>query len=198
MDLAPFTERAPEPLPERPAALFVGVLERYKAVDVLVDAWTEVAAALPEVELRLVGRGSLQPLVEKLVARSEGRVRWTPQLSTPEVAAALDDATALVLPSRGEGMGRVIVEAFCRRRAVIGTRSGGIPDLVEDGVNGVLVPVDNAPALARALVDVLGDPARAEALGSAAGASAGSWVATPAAFAERMLQLVEAVLAARS
>jgi len=198
MDLAPFTERPPVALPERPAVLFVGVLERYKALDVLVAAWPEVAAAVPRAELRLVGRGTLQPLVEQFVARSAGRVGWTPQLATDAVAAALDDATLLVLPSRGEGMGRVIVEAFCRGRTVVGTRSGGIPDLVEDGVNGVLVPVDDPSALARALVGVLGDRDRAAALGAAAHAAAGQWVATPAVFAERMLALVDAVLAKSS
>ena len=88
----------------------------------------------------------------------------------PGVSRALDEATLLVLPSRREGMGRVIVEAFCRGRPVVGTRSGGIPDLVEDDVNGLLVPADDAEALAAALERVLGDVALAERLG--AGASA--------------------------
>ena len=79
-------------------------------------------------------------------------MRWTPELPTVEIARALDAATSLVLPSRREGMGRVIVEAFCRGRAVVGTASGGILDLVEDGVSGLLVPAENADALAAALV----------------------------------------------
>ena len=67
------------------------------------------------------------------------RVRWDAELSPQEVAAALDESWALVLPSLSEGMGRVLVEAFCRGRGVVGTRAGSIPNLVEDGVSGVLV-----------------------------------------------------------
>jgi starch synthase len=90
-------------------------------------------------------------------------------------------------------MGRVIVEAFCRGRPVVGTASGGIPDLVEDGVTGILVPPDDVVALSRALISVLGDQSRAEALGRAAHAASDAWTATPAEFAKRMLALVEAV-----
>lgn len=196
MDIAPFTETDPVPLPTRPAALFVGVLERYKAIDVLAAAWPEVAAAVPEAELRIVGRGTLQPLVEAMVEQGAGSVVWTPRLETTDVVTALDRATLLVLPSRREGMGRVIVEAFCRGRAVVGTNSGGIPDLVEDGVNGLLVPVDDARALAGALTSVLGDRPHAAALSASAHAASVRWRATPDEFAQRMLGLVETVLAA--
>ena len=65
-------------------------------------------------------------------------------------------------------MGRVVVEAFCRGRAVVGTDAGGIPDLVADGVSGLLVPVGDAEALAAALVRVLVDRGLAERLGEAA------------------------------
>lgn len=197
MDLEPFTRTPPAPLPRPPRALFVGVLERYKALDVLADAWPAVAAAVPGAELDLVGRGAWQALAERMVAEGEGRVRWTPRLSTGEVAEALDGSTLLVLPSRREGMGRVIVEAFCRGRPVVGSDSGGIPDLVEHGVNGLLVPVEDAPALADALIAVLRDPARAAALGAGAHASSVRWAASPAEFARRMRQLVEDVVARR-
>ena len=79
----------------------------------------------------------------------------------------------LVLPSRSEGMGRVLVEAFCRGRAVIGTRAGSIPDLVEDGVSGVLVPPDDANALADAIARVLADRSLPERLGAGAREAAG-------------------------
>jgi glycosyltransferase involved in cell wall biosynthesis len=74
----------------------------------------------------------------------------------------------LVLPSRSEGMGRVVVEAFCRGRPVIGTRVGGIPDLVHDGRNGLLVDPDDTQALADAIVHVLADPALASRLAARA------------------------------
>ena len=120
MDLEPFNAHPPEPLPERPVVLFVGVLERYKNVDGLAEAWRSVARRLPGVTLHLVGQGSLTEVVERLVGELPDRTRWTPELTTPEVSDALDEATLLVLPSRSEGMGRVVVEAFCRGRPVVG------------------------------------------------------------------------------
>jgi starch synthase len=82
-----------------------------------------------------------------------------------EVAALLDRSTCLVLPSRSEGLPRIAVEAMARGRAVVGSRGGGIPDIVDDGATGVLVPVDDEAALADALVSVLSDPMLAARLG---------------------------------
>jgi glycosyltransferase involved in cell wall biosynthesis len=111
-------------------------------------------------------------------------------LTSDEIAAALDASWVLVLPSRSEGMGRILVEAFCRGRAVIGTRAGSIPDLVEDGVAGVLVEPDDADLLAEAIVRVLSDRALAERLGEGARASAAPWLQTPEEYARRMRELV--------
>ncbi len=195
MDLDPFLAAPPAPAPDRPVALFVGVLERYKAVDVLADAWRRAAPQVPGAELRLVGRGTMTATVEKLVADLPQCTTWIPRLPTPDVARALDDATVLVLPSRSEGLGRVVIEAFCRGRGVVGSRVGGIPDLVADGVNGVLVPPGDAAALADALVRVLGDGALAAALGRAAREAAEPWLATPEEYALRMRELVDDVVA---
>jgi glycosyltransferase involved in cell wall biosynthesis len=195
MDLEPFLEREPVPLPERPVALFVGVLERYKAVDVLADAWRLAAPRLPDALLHVIGRGALTEVPERLVAELPGRMRWTKSLTTPEVAQALDDATILVLPSRSEGLGRVVVEAFCRGRGVVGSRVGGIPDLVQDGTSGVLVPPGDAHALADALVRTLSDRAYAERLGAAAHEAVQPWLATPEEYARRIRELVEVVTA---
>ena len=117
MDLDPFVAEPPAPLPERPQALFVGVLEPYKGIDVLAEAWQ---LAAPDAALRIVGSGSRASVVREL------GVRWDRSLTPEEVARALDESTVLVLPSRSEGMGRVIVEAQCRGRAVIASRVGGI------------------------------------------------------------------------
>ncbi|MDH4346041.1 MAG: glycosyltransferase family 4 protein, partial [Thermoleophilia bacterium] len=148
MDLETFSERPPAPLPETPQLLFVGVLERYKAVDVIADAWRRAAPRVPSARLHLVGEGTMRAVPEALVAELPGRVRWTPRLTTPDVAAAMDDSTALVLASRSEGLPRIAVEAFCRGRAVLGARAGGIPDIVVDGENGLLVPGEDPDALA--------------------------------------------------
>lgn len=193
MDLGPFVERDPRQLPERPVVLFVGVLERYKAVDVLAEAWRLAAPRVPDATLQLVGRGTLHDVVRDLVAELPAQTRWDERLETSEVAVALDAATVLVLPSRSEGLGRVVVEAFCRGRGVVGSRVGGIPDIVEDGATGILVPPGDAAALADALVSVLSDRALAERLGLAAHAAVQPWLATPEEYARRIRELVDEV-----
>jgi glycosyltransferase involved in cell wall biosynthesis len=191
MDLEPFLAEPPARLPERPTALFVGVLERYKAVDVLADAWRLAAPRVPGALLHIVGRGTLADVPSRLVAELPEQTRWTEALPTPEVARALDDSTVLVLPSRSEGLGRVIVEGFCRGRGVIGSRIGGIPDLVEDGESGLLVPPEDPAALADALVRVLSDRELAERLGAAGRVAVEPWLATPDEYARRIRELVE-------
>jgi glycogen synthase len=193
MDFASFQQRPPLPLPEQPQALFVGVLERYKNVDGLAEAWRVAAPRVPDAKLRIVGSGTLERVVERLVSELPEQTEWTPRLTQPKVAAALDESSCLVLPSRSEGMGRVVIEAFCRGRGVIGSRAGGIVDLVDDGVNGVLVEPGDTEALADALVRVLGDRGLAERLSSAAHASADLWTITPEEFARRLRALVEQV-----
>ncbi len=196
MDLEPFLAGPPAPLPERPVALFVGVLERYKGVDVLADAWRLAAPRVPGATLHVVGRGTLREVPERLVVELPEQTRWTESLPTPEVAHALDEATVLVLPSRSEGLGRVVVEAFCRGRGVVGSHIGGIPDLVSDGESGLLVPPEDPDALADALVRVLSDRALAERLGAAGREAIGPWLATPEEYARQVRDLVETVVAA--
>jgi glycosyltransferase involved in cell wall biosynthesis len=189
MDLDPFLGPAAS-LPTQPRALFVGVLEHYKGIDELADAWRLVAEKLPGATLHLVGKGTRCAVVEQLVAELPERTEWTESLATEGVARALDEATVLVLPSRSEGMGRVLVEAFCRGRAVVASRVGGIVDLVRDSENGLLVPQQDPQALADALVRVLSDRSLAERLGAEAKASADEWVATPDEYAARLESLV--------
>jgi glycosyltransferase involved in cell wall biosynthesis len=182
MDLGPFVAGPPAPIPERPQALFVGALEPTKGIDVLLDAWEDV----PVGHLRLVGAGSYRD-----------RVRghdWTERLEPEELVRALDESWCLVLPSRSEGMGRVVVEAFCRGRAVVATRVGGIPDLVVDGADGLLIEPGDPAAVARALRRVLGDRALAERLGTEARRDADRWIVSPEEFARRLRRLVERVI----
>jgi glycosyltransferase involved in cell wall biosynthesis len=194
VDLDLFTAAPTAQLPERPQVLFVGVLELYKNVDGLVEAWRAVAQRLPEARLRIVGDGARSDLVAALVRDLPGRVDWVARLAPGEVAAAMDDSTCLVLPSRSEGLPRVAVEALCRGRAVVGTRGGGIPDIVEDGVNGLLVEPGDTDSLADALERILTDRELAERLGRGAHESSGRWRSSPEQFAENMRAVVERAL----
>ncbi len=197
MDFAAFLQHSPAALPERPQALFVGVLERYKNVDGLADAWRRAAPLVPDARLQLVGTGTLTQVVERLLSDLPEQTTWAPSLTQPEVSNALDESTCLLLPSRSEGMGRVAVEAFCRARPVVGSRVGGIPDLVEDGGNGLLVEPGDVAELADAIVRMLGDRGLAERLSRGAHASAELWTISPSEFARRLRALVEQVTGRR-
>ena len=193
-DVSSFAATPPVPLPPEPRVLFVGVLERYKNVHGLDAAWRLAAERVPEATLHLVsGSGRERPVAERLVRDFPGRVSWDERLPSQAVAAALDEAWTLFLPSFSEGLPRVAMEAFARGRAVVGARAGGIPDIVEDGVNGLLAPPDDAHALADALVRMLSDRDLAQSLGDAAHADSARWLQTPEQFARRMRELVDEV-----
>ena len=190
VDFGLYRDRPRSPQPARAALLFVGVLEDYKGIDVLAEAWRQAAPRVPDAELRLVGRGGKLDVVEDLLVDLPRQTRWFPALDQAELLTELDRATALVLPSRSEGLPRIVLESFCRGRPVVGARAGGVVDLVRDGENGVLVEVEDAEALADALVEILLEPAWAADLATGAARSASDWLATPEEFAERVRDLV--------
>jgi glycosyltransferase involved in cell wall biosynthesis len=194
-DLSAFTARPVQPLPERPTACFIGVLEAYKNVDGLAAAWRLVAERLPGARLVAIGSGSRVAVVEELQRDLPGSVEYHPFLEPAEVAEVLDGATVLVLPSWPEGLGRVVIEAFARGRGVVATGAGGILDLVDDGVEGLLVPRGDVAVLADALVAALSDPELAERLGAAARRRYADWDSTPERFASQFRELVDATIA---
>jgi glycosyltransferase involved in cell wall biosynthesis len=191
VDAAVFLTPPLRPLPAAPSALFVGALERIKGFDTLAAAWPRVTASIPDAELHVVGRGTLGQLARELV---RGGARWTEALDADGVLEAMDAATLLCLPSRAEGLGRVVLEAMCRGRSVVGGRAGGIQDVVVDGVNGRLVDPDDPQDLAAALVAVLGDPDAAAQLGVGARRTGEAWSVTPEQYAARVESLVQSVL----
>jgi glycosyltransferase involved in cell wall biosynthesis len=194
-DLDAFTERPVVPLPERPVVIFVGSLERYKNVEGLAAAWRVLAPRIPAARLIVVGRGSQTETVEALLRDFPDRVEHHPWLDPADVSAAIDRATVLALPSWPEGLGRVVIEAFARGRAVVATDGGGIPDLVDNGVEGFLVRPFDSEALAERLAQVLEDPALAARLGAAAAERFGDWDDGPEELAEHFRDLVERTLA---
>ena len=192
-DLDSFTREPLRPLPATPALAWVAVLERYKNPRLMADAWRLAAPRVPGAKLVLVGRGSLQSIVDELVSEFPERVVAIPRLQPFEIANLLDESTALLLSSVSEGLPRVIMEAFARGRPVVATRAGGIPDIVEHERNGLLVPSDDAEALADAIVAVLTDRELAERLAAGAGDSAAAMSATAEEYATSMRTLVERV-----
>ncbi len=196
-ELTAFSEPPVAPLPERPVALFVGVLERYKNVQAIADAWRLAAPRVPDAVLRLVGDGRHQEVVEALLADLPGQVTWERRLETAELVQALDESWLLLLASRSEGTPRVVLEALCRGRAVVGARAGGIPDVVSDGETGLLVDPERPDEIADALVHVLCDRSLAERLGAGGHARSSEWTYTADEYADRVVELVGSAVAAR-
>ena len=194
VDSDAFLARPPAPLPARPRAVFVGVLERYKAFDTLVEAWRLAAPRVPEAVLHLVGDGTMRDRAESLAADLPAQTEWSRRLTAEEVAAAMDDAWLVCLPSRSEGLPRVALEAAARGRAIVGGNRAGIPDVVDPDVNGLLVNPDDAVDLANALARILSDRAYAERLGAGARRTGEDWGVTPAEYAAKVRALVDGVL----
>ena len=196
-ELTAFSEPPPVPLPDHPVALFVGVLERYKNVHAIAAAWRLAAPRVPGATLRIVGDGRHRDVVEGLLRELPGRVTWDRRLETQAMVRALDDAWLLLLASRSEGTPRVVLEALCRGRAVVGARAGGIPDLVTDDETGLLVDPARPDEIADALVRILSDHALAERLGAGGLARSAEWTYTADEYADRVVELVGSAVEAR-
>jgi glycosyltransferase involved in cell wall biosynthesis len=161
--IADLRARAPERGAARrdlglPAGAFVvaavGRLVPVKGFDVLLRALPAVLAAVPDTQVVLVGDGPERFALTALAGRLgvAGRVRLDGP--SPDVATTLAAADVLAAPSRNEGMGRVLVEAMALGVPVVGAAVGGIPSVVGDGEAGRLVPPDDPPALAAALIEL--------------------------------------------
>jgi glycosyltransferase involved in cell wall biosynthesis len=196
IDLESFTKEPPRPLPDRPSITWIGVLQRSKNPRLLVDAWRRVAARTAAARLVVVGQGPEQPIVDALVRDFPTRATSLSSLSPSEVARLLDESTALVMSSESEGFPRVIMEAFNRGRPVVAPAVGGIPDIVNTGHNGILVPRGNVEELADAMVRILDDRAFAERLSRGALKDAERWRCTPGEFSRAFRQLVDSALRA--
>jgi glycosyltransferase involved in cell wall biosynthesis len=141
--------------------------ERYKGADTLISALPRVLRTAPDAVLVLVGDGEDRPRLEQL-AHEHGVTDRTRFLSSPtqeELFACYAHCDVFALPSRGEGFGLVFLEAMAHGKPVIGGAHGGTPDVVEDGVTGLLVPHGDVALLSGALESLLTDPARASAMG---------------------------------
>lgn len=149
--------------------LFVGWLDDTKGIFELLEAVARLAAVpgLPRVELAVAGEGNASDAAREWVRARElaDRVTFLGWIDGEEKLRAFADADVFVLPSHGEGLPNAMVEAMATGLPVVVTPVGSIPDVVESGRQGVLVPVGDAGALARALEPLAADPAARERLG---------------------------------
>lgn len=159
-----------------PLILALGRLHTNKAFDLLLAA----LVGAPEVHAWIAGEGPERAELEARIAGLElgGRVRllgWR-----EDVAALLAACDLLVVPSRHEPLGNVVLEGWAQRRAVLATASQGPAQLITDHLTGRLVPVDDAAALARTMSALLADPAARTRLAEAGHAAYLDGYAEPA------------------
>jgi glycosyltransferase involved in cell wall biosynthesis len=135
-----------------------------KGVATLIDAWPAVAQARPRAWLCIVGDGPLRAPLQQRAAAMQ-RIRWAGWRSDVRACMAAGDIVAV--PSAYEPFGIVVLEAMAESRAVVATRVGGIGEMLEHGRTGLQVAEGDAPAMAQAVIGLLADPGRREAMGLA-------------------------------
>lgn len=149
--------------------LFLGRLGARKGSFELLRAFAHVAAAHPQARLILAGDGEVD--ASRKLARELGvqdRVQCPGWWSTTEVTQALSRCSIFALPSHAEGLPMALLEAMAAGKPAIVTPVGGIPGLVKDGENGLLITPGDEAAIARALNRLLSDASLRNRLGASA------------------------------
>ncbi|MDX2221354.1 MAG: glycosyltransferase [Rhodospirillaceae bacterium] len=149
--------------PSARVLLILARLETVKGIDVALRALAQVKDA----ELWIAGEGGERAVLERLAGDLGVRPRVRFLGWRDDRAALLRAADIVLVPSRHEPFGNVVVNAWAYGRPLIAARAQGPAALVRDGIDGLLVDVDDADGLARAIADLSADPARAAALAAA-------------------------------
>jgi len=146
----------------RKVILCVGTVGPRKGQTFLVEAFVQLAAKVPDWQLVLIGRegdATMADRIHELIAsnRLEGQIQLLGARNDQEVCKWMEQSEIFAMPSVQEGLGLSLQEALFRGCACVGSRVGGIPELIEDGVNGLLVPAGNVRELANALERLIED-----------------------------------------
>jgi glycosyltransferase involved in cell wall biosynthesis len=175
--------------PDAPVFSLAGELHERKQQRVIIETWPRVLEEFPDARALFVGDGEDRESLEAVIAErglGDAIKILGFRSDVPEILAGSD---ALLLPSRVEGFGYVVVEAMAVGIPCIASRVSSIPEIVEEGVTGILHPVGDTGAIAGAIRDVLCEPERARAMGEAGARLAGEKFTLA-----RMLDQVEQVL----
>jgi glycogen(starch) synthase len=185
----------------QPSLVFIGRLERRKGIHILGSALPRVLAAHPDVHAVVIGRdagadgGKAGDDFRRAVQPVADRVHVVGELPRAAALATVARAAVVVLPSLWENFANVCVESMALGRPVVATRTGGFPDMVDEGRTGWLVEPGNAEELAEALIEALADCDRLEAYGAAGRRRAAEWDADR--IVGRIAELYETVRWAR-
>jgi phosphatidylinositol alpha-1,6-mannosyltransferase len=140
-----------------------------KGVDVVLRAMPEILRRCPEARYVIVGDGNDRATLEQLAAKLgiAGRVEFRGELSREELCGAYREADVFALPSQTEGFGIVYLEAMFSGLPVVAARAGGAPNVVQDGVTGILVAPEDEKQIASAVSGLLLMPEERRKLGTA-------------------------------
>ncbi len=156
--------------------LYLGRVDSLKGADILVRAIPEISKAFPDVRFTFAGAGMgkfddtppEKMLSAWLSKEFHGRVRFLNRIPHDEIPGLYASAAVCAVPSRWEQFGYSCAEAMAAGKAVVASRVGALPEIIEDGVSGILVPPADPSALAAAVIRVLKDASLGAALGKAA------------------------------
>lgn len=146
-----------------PDPLTIGVvsrLEKIKGMDLVVPAFAEVSKKHPNIRLLVVGDGSLRSQMESQAKQYDivDRVEFTGRLPQSELQAQYDRIDILLMPSRSEGFGLTALEGMARGCVPIVANVGGLPEVVQDGINGLLHKPDSVSDIADKIIILLNNP----------------------------------------
>jgi glycosyltransferase involved in cell wall biosynthesis len=196
IDVKTFERAQPLPLLRAEGSKVVGVVARLdlqKGFEYLLQAARELCQTFPDLRIVIAGDGADRNAIEDLIQQyglQSSVILAGQQSNMPAVYAAMD---IFVLPSLNEGLPMTVLEAMAASKPVIATRVGAIPDVIQDGENGLLVAPKDSEGLRNAIASLLADPERRRRLGD----QAHTWVSgnyTSEAMALRYREMYEEVL----
>lgn len=152
--------------PEEPIILGVGFPFRVKGFDILCQAFAEISSRYPHWKLVLIGHRAPEEVQDG--GFTHPRIEAYPGLKQPAVAEWMARCAIFALPSRTEAMGRVLLEAGAAGKCRVASRVDGIPTVIDDGVDGLLVETEDVEHLAASLERLMSDDGLRQRLGNAA------------------------------
>lgn len=159
-------------LADEPLIAFVGQQVAHKGIDTLLLAMPHIWQQLPTARLVIAGKPTgysqtIHAMLSQLPVAQQSQILLLDSPADAEKNGLLAACDVLALPSRHESFGMVLAEAWACGKPVVGCRVGGVAALVDDGVDGLLIPVGDAEGLAQALLRLLKNPSLCEAFGKA-------------------------------
>ena len=150
--------------------LAIGRMNARKGMETLIEAMPTVFATVPDANFRIVGTDENHPRVQKFRTEHPGlnQVKFLGRVDQPRLHRLYDECTAYVSPAIYESFGLTFVEAMSHGRPVIGCAASAVPEIVRDGIDGILVPCRDPDALAGAIIKLLSDAALCRRMGASA------------------------------